>query len=501
MEGIDGYLVEVEVDVSKGLPAFVIVGLGDVAVNESKERVRSAIKNSGFKFIATRITINLAPANIKKEGSAFDLPIAIGILAATEQIPAQRLKNYAFIGELSLSGEVKPIKGVLSMAMKLSQCGIKDFFVPWGNCAEAAVVKDINVLPIKNITEVIRHIKGDCAIRPCIVDIDKVFNNVDQYDVDFKDVKGQESVKRAIEVAASGAHNCLMVGSPGSGKTMIARTLPTILPQLEFEESLEVTKIFSSAGLLPSGLSLITRRPFRTPHHSISPASLVGGGRIPKPGEMSLAHYGVLFLDELPEFPSNVLEAMRQPLEDGKVTISRVNASITYPSEIMIVCAANPCKCGYLGDAMKPCTCTPKQVSNYMGKLSGPMLDRIDIQIQVKGVKYKELDTQQKGECSDVIKKRVTRARKIQYERYKSESIYTNSQLKPYMFERYCALDSNGKKLLEGVFEKLGLTARAYSRILKVARTIADMDESEKIKPAHLAEAIQYRSLDRNFAG
>lgn len=494
-------MVEVEVDVSSGMPKFVIVGLGDTAVNESRDRVRSAIKNNGLEFAAKRITINLAPANIRKEGCAFDLPIGIGILAATAQLPIKNLSDYALVGELSLSGEIKPVKGILAMAMKLSKYGIKNFFVPNKNSDEAAVVKGINILPVNNITEVIRHIKGERIINPYVVEIDKVFNRNVTYDVDFADVKGQESVKRALEVAASGSHNCLMVGSPGSGKTMIARTLPTILPHLGFEESLEVTKIYSSAGLIPEDTSLIVTRPFRTPHHSISAASLIGGGRIPKPGEMSLAHYGVLFLDELTEFPSNVLEVMRQPLEDGQVTISRVNATITYPSKTMIVCAANPCKCGYYGDSIRECTCTPTQISNYLSKLSGPMLDRIDIQVQVKGIKYTDINDSRKSEYSQVIKQRVTKARKIQHERYKAEGIYTNSQLKAHMLDKYCRLEKEGKQLLESVFEKLGLAARAYSRILKVARTIADMDESEGIKIRHIAEAIQYRSLDRNIVG
>lgn len=500
LEGIDGYPVEVEVDIAQGIPSFVIVGLGDAAINEAKERVRSAIKNTGYKFPVKRITINLAPANVRKEGSSFDLPIAMGLLAATEQIPAGELGEYAFVGELSLGGDLKRVDGVLPMTINLMKSGVKNIMLPAENASEAAVVKGINIIPAHHVSEVIRHLSGEKKIPRFKINIDDIFiNGINVHSEDFEDVKGQDSVKRALEVAASGAHNCLMIGSPGSGKTMLARRIPTILPPLTFDESLEVTKIYSSAGLLPAGASLMTVRPFRAPHHSISYASLVGGGRIPKPGEISLSHYGVLFLDELPEFGRNVLEVMRQPLEDGHVTISRVNANLTYPSKTMLVCAANPCRCGYLGDETKPCTCSSAQVQRYLSKLSGPLLDRIDIQIQVKGIKYGELDTPGKAESSKRIKERVVKARAIQYERYRDSGIYTNSQLSPAMIEKYCKLGSPERQLMKNAFEKLGLSARAYNRILKVARTIADMEGSERIRSAHIAEAVQYRSLDRKL--
>lgn len=499
LEGIDGYPVEVEVDITQGMPSFAIVGLGDAAINEAKERVRSAIKNTGYEFPVKRITINLAPANVRKEGSAFDLPIAVGLLAATSQIPTGELDKYAFIGELSLGGGLKPVGGVLPMTINLMESGVRNIILPAGNAPEAAVVKGINVIPARDISEVIRYLSGEKEILPYKINIGDIFNKINKCNEDFEDVKGQDSVKRALEVAASGAHNCLMIGSPGSGKTMLARRLPSILPPLTFEESLEVTKIYSSAGLLPAGVSLMTVRPFRAPHHSISYASLVGGGKIPKPGEISLSHYGVLFLDELPEFGRNVLEVMRQPLEDGQVTISRVNANYTYPSRTMLVCAANPCRCGYLGDDTKPCTCSPIQVQRYLSRLSGPLLDRIDIQIQVKGVKYGDIESAGKTESSDRIRERVVRVRTVQFERYRNSGIYANSQLSPSMIEKYCRLDSEGKQLIKSAFEKLGLSARAYNRILKVARTIADIEGSERIKTPHIAEAVQYRSLDRKL--
>lgn len=497
--GIDGYVVEVETDISSGIPAFEIVGLGDVAVKESKERVRSAIKNSGLEFPVRRITINLAPANLRKEGSSFDLAIAVGILIASEQVNNPYLDKYMFFGELSLDGEIKPVNGVLPMAVCAMYSGIENLILPTGNADEAAVVKGLNVLPVKNITEVVNHLNGDKKIQSYNVDIDDIFNMDADYELDFSDVKGQENVKRAMEVAASGAHNCLMVGSPGSGKTMLARRLPTILPVLTFEEALEVTKIHSIAGMLPSGTSLITSRPFRSPHHTISSASLVGGGKYPRPGEISLAHYGVLFLDELPEFGKDVLEVLRQPLEDGVITISRVNGSLTYPAKTMMICAANPCKCGNFLDQSKQCTCTPKQIQQYLGKLSGPLLDRIDIHIEVSSVKYKDLESAKEEEKSSVIRERVNRARKIQLQRYKGYKIFSNSQLQPAMISKFCRLDDRGKELLKNAFERLGLSARAHNRILKVSRTIADMEGCEEIKPHHLAEAIQYRSLDRRF--
>ncbi|MDP4092160.1 MAG: YifB family Mg chelatase-like AAA ATPase [Bacillota bacterium] len=497
--GIDGYILEVETDISNGMPVFEIVGLADIAVKESKERVRSAIKNSGLEFPVRRITINLSPANIKKEGSSFDLPIALGILTATEQIVNGALDKYMFIGELSLDGEIKPVHGILPMAIAALKEGMEYLVLPAANADEAAVVKGLRILPVKNITEVILHLNGEKQLDEYTIDINELFKNKTEYEIDFADVKGQDNVKRALEVAASGAHNCIMIGSPGSGKSMVAKRLPTILPAMSFEEALEVTKIHSIAGMLPSNTSLVTTRPFRSPHHTISDVSLVGGGKYPKPGEISLAHYGVLFLDELPEFSKEALEVLRQPLEDGMVNISRVNASLSYPAKTMLLCAANPCKCGNFLDPSKQCTCTPKQVQQYLGRLSGPLLDRIDIHIEVASVKYKDLESTKDEEKSSEIRERVNRARKIQLERYKGLRIYSNSQLQPSMMNKYCRLDEDCRQLLKNAFEKLGLSARAHNRILKVSRTIADIEQSEDIKQRHIAEAIQYRSLDRKF--
>lgn len=497
--GIDGYIVEVETDISSGIPAFEIVGLGDTAVRESKERVRAAIKNTGLEFPVRRITINLAPASQKKEGSAFDLAVALGILTATEQVSNPLLDKYMFIGELSLDGEVKPVNGILPMAICALNEGVEYLVLSASNADEAAVVKGVSVLPIRNISEIIQHLNGEKQIERCCVDIDRMFDDNTEYTIDFADVKGQSNVKRALEMAASGAHNCIMIGSPGSGKTMIAKRLPTILPSMTFEEALDVTKIHSIAGVLPPKASLITTRPFRSPHHTISAIGLIGGGKYPKPGEISLAHFGVLFLDELPEFAKDALEVLRQPLEDEMVTISRVNASLSYPAKTTLIAAANPCKCGNFLDSSKECTCTPKQIQQYLGKLSGPLLDRLDIHIEVASVKYKDLESSKEEEKSKDIRERVNKARKIQLERFKGLKIYSNSQLQASMLNKFCRLDDKGRELLKNAFDRLGLSARAHSRILKVARTIADMEQSEEIKQFHLAEAIQYRSLDRKF--
>lgn len=498
--GIDGYVVETELDVSNGMIAFDIVGLPDTAVRESKERVRSAIKNSSLQFPLKRITVNLAPANIKKEGPFYDLPIALALLVSSGQLKACEMNDYAVVGELSLTGDLRPITGALPMTICAKENGIKNIILPIENAKEASVVSGICVYPAKNLSEIVAHFKGIERLSPYKTDIDEIFKQNLNYMVDFSDVKGQENVKRALEVAAAGGHNCLLIGSPGSGKTMLAQRLPTILPDMSFDEALEVTKIHSIAGLLPSHSSMIATRPFRSPHHTISSNGLSGGGRIPRPGEISLAHNGVLFLDELPEFSKEALEVMRQPLEDGVVTIARVHATLTYPSNTMLVAAMNPCKCGYFGDPAHKCTCSENQIKQYLSRISGPLLDRIDLHVEVPSVKYKDLEEKTKGEPSAKIKERVNAAREIQKKRFKGAlGVYSNSQMTTQMVDSFCALGESERSLLKSAFERLGLSARAHNRILKVARTIADLDASKEIKAPHLAEAIQYRSLDRKF--
>ncbi len=498
--GIDGFLVTVEVDITAGIPGFEIVGLPDAAVKESKERIRSSIKNSGLVFPAKKLIINLAPASLKKEGPGYDLPMAVAILSATGQIP-EIPADSVFIGELSLGGDVNRVSGVLPMVISAYNKGFKNFFVPSANAKEAAVIDGVNVYPVNTILELSNHLKGDDEIEKYTQSENDVFGVTAENLFDFCDVKGQESAKRALEVAAAGNHNVLLIGSPGTGKTMLAQRMPGILPDLSFEEALEVSKIHSIAGTLPEESPLITKRPFRNPHHTISSAGLSGGGSIPRPGELSLAHNGVLFLDELPEFKREVLEVMRQPLEDGKVTISRAQATLTYPCNMMMVASMNPCKCGFLGDAKRQCTCTPAQINQYHSRISGPLLDRIDIQVEVANVDYKDLSNIEKGETSAEIKKRVNKARKIQRERYKEYGIYSNSQLTPGMISEFCVLGEAENNILKMAFDRLGLSARAHSRILKVARTIADLAGEEKISQVHIAEAIQYRNLDRKFFG
>lgn len=482
-------------DVSNNMPKWEIIGLPDNSIRESKERVKAAIKNSGYELRSKKILVNLAPAEIKKEGSAFDLAIAIGILNNIGYIQNEKIEEYAILGELSLNGKINEISGILPMCIELKRLGINKVILPKGNIKEASILKDLEIYGIENLKEAVEFLNGELKIEKNVVIEEK---NQDTNTIDFNEVKGQENVKRALEIAAAGGHNCLMIGSPGSGKTMLAQRISTILPDMNFEESLEVTKIHSIAGMTKNN-QIITKRPFRSPHHTASKISLVGGGKESKPGEISLAHRGILFLDELPEFNKNTLEVLRVPLEDRKVLISRANKNYEYPANFMLIASMNPCPCGYYGSNEKECTCSSNEINKYLRKISGPLLDRIDLQVEVSSIDYTKIANKSKEESSKEIKFRVNKARKIQEERYKEYNIYSNSELTPNLIEKYCHLDEASKIMLEKAFEKLNLSSRAYSRILKVARTIADLNGKENITINEIAEAIQYRSLDKKY--
>ncbi|MBM4326828.1 MAG: YifB family Mg chelatase-like AAA ATPase [Deltaproteobacteria bacterium] len=497
--GIDAYPVEVEIDVYPGMPSITVVGLPDSAVKESTARVKSAIINSGYPFPARRITINLAPAGLKKEGAGFDLPIALGTLAALDLLPAEKLEDYLVVGEVSLDGAVKWVRGALSLAISARQQGFKGLILPEMNAREAAVVEGIDVFGVSSLLTATGFIMGRVPLQPRRLSSEEQPPDAGAYPIDFKEVRGQEYAKRAVEVAAAGGHNVLMIGPPGSGKTMISQRIPTILPEPVFEESIETTRIYSAAGLLGRNGAVMTVRPFRSPHHTVSDAGLIGGGIIPRPGEVSLAHNGVLFLDEFPEFKKNVLEVLRQPMEDGVVTISRSQMSVTFPARFMLVAAMNPCPCGYRGDPKHECKCGALAVQRYWSKISGPLLDRIDIHVEVPAVNWKDVTGKTEGEPSAPVQERVNRARRIQLERFRNAGIYSNAQMGARHLKRFCPLGQESLAVLEKAMDVLGLSARAYHRVLKIARTIADLEGSENVLTPHVTEAVQYRSLDRRY--